>query len=317
MSRRQLVRLRSHAGAWCAILLLGLSAGCASVDPQPFADFSGSVRQVRTGADAALQYNAEESRKTLIQRIVNSAESDSGALTALRLDVDPTDPLRLDPNKIPGFLEARWFRDGVFALNTAIVEYAGLLHQLAQPELIPEEKFDQMAKELNGNVNAALKALKQDVEPQHVALFSAATAGLTRAFLEHRRGRHLSNAIEGNQPAVEVIARHGRDAIQTADVDLAENYRDSSQAILRTLVASPKKTVAKKLVRLDEELVARLDMLRTLDRAYASLPRAHRELQSAVKNPSISLESIRGLYEEGRRLQNLNAELSAAGANRQ
>lgn len=316
MYRRRQVGLHPFAASAITVFALLFPIGCVSVDPQPFADFSGSVKELRSGADSALEYIDAVSRTILIQRIVDEVESgETEALLSLRLGVQVEEPLELDLEEVPSFLKSRWFREGVFALNTTVVDYAELLHQLAQPGLLSEETFNEMAKDLNGNVAAAMKALNQDVQPRDVALFSTAAAGLIRSVLENQRRSELSKAIASNQTAIEAIALCGRNAVQIAAVEMAENYRDNSQEVLRRIGLSPaKQTLVEHMVRLDDDYIARLATLRTLDKAYAALPKAHDELMNAVKNPSISLASIQSLYEQGKRLHQLYAELAAAGA---
>ena len=63
------------------------------------------------------------------------------------------------------------------------------------------------------------------------------------------------------------------------------------------------------LLELNEEYQGRLAVLHALHRSYQGIPKAHRELAQALENPSMSLEWIQSVHDEGRRLERLYKEL--------
>ncbi|MFQ5667815.1 MAG: hypothetical protein ACE5I7_15490 [Candidatus Binatia bacterium] len=299
-------------------LLAVVALGCGAVEVRPFEEFAKAVGEVRQGADDALKHNAEQARARVVSELVqDSVAAPREVAVKYTLRQRQADPLEIAHEGLPLFFEARWFREGVYGLNTSIVDYAALLHELAKPELLPQEKFDKLAKQLNANLRDAAKALpaQKPIDPHKIGLFATAASGVTQSAIEWRRRRHLQRAIRDNQGAIDAVALLGRDAVNLAATQLWQEYGLRNQPLLVVLVtprssASARKAAAKKLIKLNEEQMKRIQTLRTLDESYAALPAAHRELATALNNPKLGLESIRNLYDTGTRLHQLYEELA-------
>ena len=307
-----------NIGARLAVLVLLTSTACATPSTAPFENFSTSIATVREGANEALKNNEEGARQYLIATAVSAAEAgDAGAINDLRVNVESDNPLSLERERVPPFLASRSFREGLYALNGALVDYAGLLSQLAAPELVNPEEFETLAKELNQNTLDALEAIgASDVGADEVALFSTTASAIANALVERQRKKRLLDHLEEAQPKVVKVVEHARKAVKLAAIELGENYREEAQPAARIVAtggnATTRAKAAADLVSAGERFVGRLETLQALDRAYAKLPDAHTDLKKGVNYPKASLESIRVLYQEGRRLQRLHKEILAA-----
>jgi hypothetical protein len=127
------------------LAILGVT-GCASISPAPFTALTTSIQQLRDGADASLSLVHERTRD---RYIAEAAEGDVAKVQALLLTQPLGDPFGWASANPPLFLKVARFREGVYRLNSVLVGYAGLLGQLASPELVSSEKFEQLARESN------------------------------------------------------------------------------------------------------------------------------------------------------------------------
>jgi hypothetical protein len=294
------------------LAILGI-AGCASISPAPFTVFTTSIQQLRDGADASLSVVHGRTRD---RYIAEAAEGDVAKVQALLLTQPPGDPFGWASANPPLFLKAARFREGVYQLNSVLVGYAGLLGQLASPELVSSEKFEQLAKDLNGNLRNAVQALGvSSPSNKEIAIFSTLATTAFRVYLQNKQRTSLLEALNSNQPAIQNTAELGASAVRLTAAALRHEY-DLSSAKLANLVAKPtvsnsqKQTAVKDLVELDEKFIKEISMLRILHQSYVALPAAHLELATGVADPKLGLPMVIELLENGRELFRLYQELS-------
>ena len=295
-----------------ALAILGI-AGCASISPAPFAAFTTSIQQLRDGADASLSVVHERTRD---RYIAEAAEGDLAKVQALLLKQPPGDPFGWASENPPLFLKAARFREGVYRLNSVLLGYAGLLGQLASPELVSSEKFEQLAKDLNGNLRNAVQTLDVSSPPnKEIAIFSTLATTAFRVYLQNKQRTSLLEALSSNQPAIQNVAELGASAVRLTAAALRHEY-DLSSVKLANVVAKPtvsnsqKQTAIRDLVELDEKFIKEMSMLRILHQSYVAVPAAHLELAAGVADPKLGLPMVIELLENGRELFRLYEELS-------
>jgi hypothetical protein len=295
-----------------SLWIMGM-AGCASISPAPFTAFTTSVQQLREGADASLSVVHERTRD---RYIAEAAEGDVTKVQALLLTQPPGDPFGWSSANPPLFLKAARFREGVYRLNSVLVSYAGLLGQLASPELVSSEKFEQLAKDLNGNLRNAVQALGVSSPPnKEIAIFSTLATTAFRLYLQNKQRTSLLEALNSNQSAVQNAAELGASAVRLTAAALRHEY-DLGSANLANLVAKPnvsssqKQAAVRDLVELDENFMKEMAVLRILHQSYGVVPAAHLELARGVADPKLGLPTVIELLENGRNLLRLYEELS-------
>ena len=295
-----------------ALAILGI-VGCASISPAPFTAFSTSIQQLRDGADASLSMVHEHTRD---RYIAEAAEGDVAKVQALLLTQPPGDPFGWASANPPLYLKAARFREGVYRLNSVLLGYAGLLGQLASPELVSSEKFEQLAKDLNGNLRNAVQTLDVSSPPnKEIAIFSTLATTAFRVYLQNKQRTSLLEALSSNQPAIQNAAELGASAVRLTAAALRHEY-DLSSVKLANVVAKPtvsnsqKQTAITDLVELDEKFIKEMSMLRILHQSYVAVPAAHLELASGVSDPKLGLPMVIELLENGRELFRLYEELS-------
>ena len=295
-----------------ALAILGM-AGCASISPAPFTAFTTSIQQLRDGADASLSVVHERTRD---RYIAETAEGDVAKVQALLLTQPPGDPFGWASANPPLFLKAAHFREGVYRFNSVLVGYAVLLGQLASPELVSSEKFEQLAKDLNDNLRNAVQALGvSSPSNKEIAIFSTLATAAFRVYLQNKQRTSLLDALNSNQPAIQNTAELGATAVRLTAAALRHEY-DLGSAKLANLVAKPtasssqKQTAVGELVELDEKFIKEMSMLRILHQSYVAVPGAHLELASGVAHPELGLPMVIELLENGRELLRLYEELS-------
>jgi hypothetical protein len=294
------------------LAILGV-AGCASISPAPFTALTTSIQQLRDGADASLSLVHERTRD---RYIVEVAAGDVAKIEALLLTQPAGDPFGWASPAPPLFLKVARFREGVHRLNSVLVGYAGLLGQLASPDLVSSEKFEQLAKDLNGNLKTAVQALGVSASPnKEIAIFSTLATSAFRAYLENKQRSSLLEALNSNQPAIQEAAELGAAAVRITATALRNEYNHSS-AKLAALIANPKlsdsgkQATLRELIELDEKFIKEISVLRTLHQSYMALPAAHQELAAGLVDPKRGIPMILELLENARDLNRLHDELS-------
>jgi len=300
-------------------LVLPLHLACASVGPHPFAKLSVSLQELRESSDAALQITETENREAFVDLVVaETGRGDASTLSgALLLEPDPPFGWSYETDEAPLYVESRRFRAGVRAVNDALVTYAGLLVELAAPELVDAERFDAMARDLNGNLRAAAAQLGvgEAGAEQGIALFSTAASAAARAYIEGHRQRQLLALLEETQKQVEVWSARLVRAMEIAGRSTTASYQSRSIALAREIPGANDSTRRKRiaaLLELNDRYTSRLRALAGLAHAYASLTVAHNEVRAAVERPGFDLATVENLFRTGKELNALYAELAAS-----
>ena len=287
--------------------------GCANISPAPFTALATSLQELRDGADAPLSLVHERTRD---RYIAEAAAGNVGKVEGLLLTQPAGDPFGWASSDPPLFLKVAQFRDGVHQLNSVLVGYAGLLGQLAAPDLVKPEQFEQLARDLNGNLKNAVQALGvSGPSNKEIAVFSTLGTAAFRAYLKNKQRSSLLKALDRNQPAIREAAELGASAVRITAMALRNEYNHSSSQ-LAALIASPKlsesgkQTTLRELIELDERFIKEIFVLRTLHSSYVTLPAAHQELAAGVADPKRGLPMILELLENARDLNRLHDELS-------
>lgn len=293
--------------------VVAVAAACAPVSQPPFQQFGESVQQLRTGIDTSLSAVYDDTRERAIDGVANGT-----AVTAALLTAPADDAYGWESSRPQLFLTVARFRDGVYRLNSSLIDYAGVLAQLASPDLLSPNTFNELATDLNSNLRTALPALGVSAPPsKEIAIFSTvATAGF-RAYLENKQRSALIEAIKKNQDVIDTAAGLGRDATDLTVRAVRSEYELKSKALADVVTdarasTSEKRASAKSLLELNDRFVRELTVLRTMRQAYVALPAAHRELAANAADPKLSIATIQRLYQAGLDLQRLYAGLVKA-----
>ena len=287
---------------YCPLLLGLLLAGC-SVNPQPFVQYQSAVQEAQTGINAAMATDYTWTRTTFI---TDFAGNSSANLTQLVLTLGdgyawtiPANPLYLEVKKAQGALNQ---------LNQSITDYAGLLVKLSGNQLVSTDTFDQLAKDLNQNVNSAAHAFNLSPSASSVALFSTAASEAARLYIVNKQRSDLRKAIEENQDNIQQYSDDCISLIHTIRGSLKKFYTDRSGAMVQAFPKVPEKDrqqAVGDMLDLDEQFAGVMAILQELENTYNALPKAHANLAKAVENPKLDLPEIEQLYSSAKRLQTL------------
>lgn len=300
--------------ALARILVLGvtvLGAGCASVDPGPFTQFESSLQTLRNGSDAQAGTAATASRQDLVDQVASGKVSPAD----LQLEFDASSPFVTTygfAEREPNFVKLIRFRQGLSALNDAMVGYAQSLVVLAGGgqggDILPTTaQFDQLAKDLNTQTGTAAAALGVQVGAERQALLSTAAVQLFKAYIENKRRRDLVQAIEEVQPRVDEFAKAGQQAVHFLASMVQTDYNEQ---ILPLATVNPPN--ATPILALNDTTQATLATLESLSSSYGALPAAHRDLKAATEKKPGLLSGLTAFNNEALRLQGLVDELTKA-----
>lgn len=298
----------SRSQLFAVLLMLGLVAalsGCASIDPAPFNQFKTGLESLRDGADVQAATDVQNARA----RFITWAKADKERIRKLRLEF----PIDSDfgaqyPESlgVPLYVTLTTFQEGLKSLNSAMVDYATLLTNLAADGLIDASQFDQLTKDLNGNATAAAAALKFSLPATETALLSTAAVALFRAALEGQRRKHLKSGIEAVQPQVEAYSKAMKSAILLLATGVTADYVDQ----VKPLISAPDQV--DNILDLNEKTQATLGTLGSMHASYDKLPTAHADLAKAADKSTGSLPGLSSFINEAQRLNTLFRELETA-----
>jgi hypothetical protein len=327
--RRVTMRLlspESRSTARALLLALGLAitvTACASVDPAPFTQFASSLQPLRAGSDAQAGAAVDASRQDLIREVaeaeVNPADlqlelTDPFKPTYGFFECEPGEPGESSEPCEPNFVKFNRFRQGLAALNDAMVAYAQSLVVLAGAgeggDILPTTaQFDELARDLNANAGTAASALGVSLDPGRQALLSAAAVELFKAYIENQRREALARAIAEVQPRVAEFSSSAQQAVRILASLVVTDY---SKKVLPLATASPPN--AEPILVLNDATQANLATLESLSKSYGALPAAHRDLSAAASMEKTGLAGLVALGDEAIRLQGLVTQLKAANA---
>jgi len=294
-----------------SLLVALVVTGCATISQPPFQQFADSVQKVRSGADSALGGLYDQAR----DRYVDETAQGGAALQGALLTSVEGDPFAWTSSSAPLFLQIARFRDGVYRFNSTLVDYAGALAQLASPDLLKPETFDQLATDLNGNLRKALPALGVNPGNQPIAIFSTVATAAFRAYLQNKQRSSLVEALTKNQEAIQNTAGLGQSAVKITVLAVRSEYDLRSNTLAQDLAragapAAERSTKARALVDLNDRFIKELAILRALYQSYVDLPAAHQDLAAATGDPKLGIAAIQRLYEQGREMERLYEQLS-------
>lgn len=298
------------------ILLLGvtvLGAGCASVDPGPFTQFATSLQSLQAGSDSQAGAAATASRQDLVDQVAGGQVSPAD----LQLQFDTSNPFVTSygfAEREPNFVKLIRFRQGLAALNDAMVAYAQSLVVLSGGgqggDILPTSaQFDQMAQSLNANAGTAASALGVKIGSGEQALLSTAAVQLFKAYIEHKRRKDLVQAIEEVQPRVDEFSLAAQQAVHFLASMIQTDY---DEEILPLATAAPAN--ATPILALNDTTQATLATLEALSSGYGALPAAHRDLKAAASKKTTGLSGLIALTNEAIRLQGFVTQLAKANA---
>lgn len=295
------------------IALAAVLGACATgnVSSTPFEQMSASMVQVRTGADASLSALYDRER----DRYIATAIVDVDKVEALKLTRPaPGDTFGWKSSQPPLFLTTARFRDGVYRLNSTIIEYSNALSRLANKDLIDPEAFNQLAKDLNGNLNSAVTALGVQTSGKEIAIFSTVASAAFEAYLRNQQRSALVKALKDNQPAIQNTANLGAQAVRiTAEAVRSEyDLRARDLAVAAAPPGSPasRQNAVRDLADLDDRFVKELSALQVLHNTYVALPGAHQEVATSLEQSGFGLVSVQVLSQNGKDLFRRYEELA-------
>jgi hypothetical protein len=307
--------MRHPASRLAAIAALLSLVGCASVDPKPFEEFHASAAAFQAGTDAAYKTAYDMAAK--------------GFATPSPFGVDPTvdqlvltwqeggDPTRPTQEEKPLHSMLRDTRRGSYDLNAAFAEYAQYLSLLAAGSAKDAETLEELAKSANANLRSARDALSISVGDDQVAIIATIGAEALRQKIEKDRRDYLRETMDEAQPRIKAFSDF---MVLTMDLlagditrtylDWAESQRRDYGAARRTAEAKRKILVA--LLERNDQTLLLLESVRTMRDGYARIPVANAEIRKRLDEREAFLAAVRRLYDDARRLQELQNELAKA-----
>lgn len=301
-----------------ALAILCTACVPATINTKPFDQFATAAQQLDLGADQAFANGATFTEAGFIDQVAADPNFHVSDLLIRRSDEGFT-----TSGQEPTFMEIRKAAGTLSSTNKLLVEYAGALQQLASPGLVSEETFDQLAKDLDTNSTKLIGDLKANANApgaNEIGLFSAAAAEAARLYIEHRRQEDLLKVIQLNQPAIDSFSQWCQVGVQHLVTDFYTAYSNQMNALSTQFGAlgkpaaknlAARRALIQQMVQLDASYLDSESTLSALHDSYGTLPKAHKNLKTAIQSPTTVLGDIQVLYDEARQVQSLSKQLES------
>ena len=313
-----IVKKQKVVGSILVICFAILVSACANVDPKPFVAFNTAANQI-TALDTAI----DPYIVSVKQREMDEISSDPVKTNNLFLNFDPDDLFRheykFSKDDLPIFIQLQRLDSGLTELNASFVKYTSLLAILAGDDLIKKEDFDQLASDLNSNLRSTSISLGADPKAQDLALFSTIASKATFEAVNIKRKAKLIEELESNQDTVDALISQAQDAIEIIRNEIVTEYENFHRDTVRASQANKNLQIqtANEILANSEKTAAALEMLKALNRTYATLAVSHKKLASSIKNdqlPSFSdlMENIKDVQKRYQDLKKINEDADKA-----
>ncbi|MEX2499987.1 MAG: hypothetical protein WD397_14045 [Wenzhouxiangellaceae bacterium] len=307
--------------------LLSACAAVDTLDTQPFQDYQSAISSLKDSSDQALQGVYQEE---LDQFKGTIGAGESSKVPQLLLDFPPDSNFAWSypasggngSNGKPLFASIAEMRQTMAAMNTQLLNYAGLLLVLAGADDSTEfnasaeaEKFDNAAGELVHRLTS-LDVDTGNVDSGDLALFSTIAANLADAYLEDKRVELLGEILnEGMGPLQTFVDMAQRAMVLTAK-NAQTQYQNTSPDLARAVVEGSSGSALDDLLSLNNQIVKQLTLYRNIYNGYGALPNSQRQLIAAVKQSrDVSLgELINYIANIKQQYENLNNRSSGEPA---
>jgi hypothetical protein len=306
---------RCNVSGFVSLFLMMMLAGCETPNTKPFDQFAQAVTALKGGADDTLDTEYALARSRYEQKVLSSNN-----FAGLFLETDPTDPYGWKSAANPPlYIKINQFKIGLGRLNDVFATYATLIQQLAGSELLAQADFDKAATDLNGNLTDAVKTLKPNASADTtngIALFSASASDAARNYIEHKRTADLMTVLKENQTNIDNFAARGAAASQLIAQDWQKEYVTMKDQWATSYVAAKgddaKLAVIETVLKVNDNYMATLETLRSLNAAYQKIPAAHQELYDSLEQNKPLVSQISSLIAEAKHLESLYSQLKQA-----
>jgi hypothetical protein len=294
--------------------------GCATVDPKPFTEFNTLAQKLSRANDVA-QTHFDAEKNYWMSRNGGDPREVIGLFLSISDDQNNDRYVysySFKDGQEPVFIKWRRFQSGLSDLNLAFIRYTELLAELAGSDLIKQEDFDKLAKDLNSNVRSALLAInppnpgEDGPNAEKVGLFSTVAAQAAQAYIQSKRKEYLVTIINDNQSAVEAILAHGKKGISNMAGNVRAVYEFNADNVKGKVAASSpdeSRVLAESIYAESLVVATTLDLLNSLSDTYDSLATAHRNLAVGLEDGQFSVSSLAANIS---RVQKLYKELKEA-----
>lgn len=289
------------------LLVAALASGCAGTGAVPgeaLDDHRDSARDLARAVDDSLAHERDRAYDNYVATL-ESGGSANPANVIMDFPQGDGAPFRWTLPRAPGFLAVEEAARRLERLNQLYIRYTDGLVALAGAEADAGDRLDSLARTLHRESRAFTDGLPVEPEGDERALFATAAATAARSWLESRRARDLAAVLKANQPAVEALARVGRQAAENAAIGVQDAYRDRTRRWVRRVgdaAAEEHPDLVAAQLDTNERVIARLDALAAIHEAYTGLAATHERLAD-------------GLTEQRQpELQGLAARVQAIGA---
>lgn len=299
------------------LISAAILASCSAPNPKPFEEFSKTATGVGSAAGKALAETTAQGRLELVESIHDPASfnrlklyfraepgeyvwgnlpdgswRDSTPEAPGRLPVDThSDPLPAEKPENPGqwmnyYYKPQRISAQIDDYNRTFAQYTTLLAGLAGKDFLSDEEFKKMATDLNTHAGRISREAGLAASSE-TALFSTSSLALFEEYLKARQKRVLRRAIQANQEPVAQYSSLGGQLTYLLSVPVQRSYNESFDRLKEQFQSATTEAGRRKqalaAVNLNDSMIQRWELFAEMDRIYAGLPAAHRNLAQAVE----------------------------------
>ena len=290
------------------LAMLFLLAGCPAnkVQPDPYIKFHESISSVSEETASFSLKTLQEERSKLIDALTDQTVAFSSILPQYPISGDP---YAWSMDDEPLYIRLKRCHAGLGILNTAFLQYAAALSQMSSTSYFSTEEAKAMAEGIKKSADQALALLPVGAPQLPTTEFSLVFSEGLEAYANYKQRATLNRIVEKNQPVVQGICDHVGDYLKLLLTQVRMRTEDQAE-VLKTALRNNKldKTMSAQSVAMIEETLLAIDLIKSLDDIYRTLPRAHASLYD--RGSGISLASINDMALYAIRVHALYEELN-------
>lgn len=291
------------------LILLFILSSCSSLETGPFDGFSNSLR----GMDESLSGYAEQISKTSKGAEIESIAKNTGTRLS-DFAIIPVNTYEWKSNKQPLYIQFSSSIEILKGLISTLENYSQLLKALASNASLTEEQLIGDAQNLNSEIGSINERINKSKD-KNIPLLTSISVSIFKSYLEHKNRIELSKIIVKTQPMVQKFSEVCIEFVRILNNEIKTYYQADSKTISKSWNSIQKsdldarKKVFISLMDLNERFTQSLERLKRLEDAFLSIPFAHQDLGTSLKENKSYKAKLSNLTMFAKKVQGITKDL--------
>lgn len=291
------------------LLITLILASCSSVETRPFDSFSSSLRGMDESLSSQAEQISKESKDAEIESIAKNTETRFSDFA-----ITPINTYKWKSEKQPLYIQFSLAVETLKGLTSTLENYSELLKKLASNSYLTEEQLVGDAQNLNSEIEAINEKITKSKD-KNISLLSSISVSIFQNYLQHKGRKELSKVIVNTQPMVQQFSEVCIEFVRILNNEIKTHYQEDSKTLSKRWNSTQKtdldtrKKIFMSLMDLNEGFIQNLAQFNGIEGAYASIPFAHQDLGSSLKEDKTYKAKLSNLTKFAKEVQSLSKKL--------